>query len=217
MDRCRVSQIMVSKISMPIRLHTRLKLSLTRPGEMPGNILPLLFLAARQKHDNHDHSMEVLMEIQHVPIAKTEMLIRKPISEVFEAFVDPAITSKFWFTKGSGRLETGKQIRWEWEMYNHSVEVSVKAIEENKRILIEWGAYREATTVEWVFTSRPDNTTVVSVANSGFTGDGDEVVKQALDSTGGFNLVLAAAKAFLEHNINLNLISDRFPDQFEKH
>jgi len=79
--------------------------------------------------------MEVFMEIQHIPIAKTEMLIRNPVSEVFEAFVNPAITSRFWFTKGSGRLEAGKQIRWEWEMYNHSVEVSVKAIEENKRIL----------------------------------------------------------------------------------
>jgi uncharacterized protein YndB with AHSA1/START domain len=94
--------------------------------------------------------MGVFMEIQHVPVAKTEMLIRKPVSEVFEAFVNPAITSRFWFTKGSGRLEAGKQIRWDWEMYNHSVEVSVKAIEENKRILIVWGAYGEATTVEWV-------------------------------------------------------------------
>jgi len=27
-----------------------------------------------------------------------------------------------------------------------------------------------------------------------------------------FALVLAGAKAFLEHNINLNLIADRFPD-----
>jgi len=45
-----------------------------------------------------------------------------------------------------------------------------------------------------------------------FSGNGDEVVKQALDSTGGFTLVLAAAKALLEHNINLNLIADRFPD-----
>ena len=33
------------------------------------------------------------------------MLIRKPVAEVFEAFVDPDITAKFWFTKGSGRLE----------------------------------------------------------------------------------------------------------------
>ena len=151
------------------------------------------------------------MEIQHIPVAKTEMLIRKPVAEVFEAFVNPAITSNFWFTKGSGRLEPGKEIRWDWEMYNHSVDVSVKAIEENKRILIEWGAYGKATTVEWVFTPRPDDTTLVSVTNSGFSGDGDEVVKQALDSTGGFALVLAGAKAFLEHNINLNLIADRFP------
>ena len=29
------------------------------------------------------------------PIAKAEMLIRKPVAEVFEAFVNPAITSKF--------------------------------------------------------------------------------------------------------------------------
>ena len=54
------------------------------------------------------------MEIQHVPIAKTEMLIRKPVSEVFEAFVNPAVTTNFWFTKGSGKLEPGKHIRWDW-------------------------------------------------------------------------------------------------------
>lgn len=72
------------------------------------------------------------------------MLIRKPVSEVFEAFVDPAITTRFWFTKSSGRLQEGKQIRWDWEMYNHSVEVSVKAIEANKRILIEWGGTAHA-------------------------------------------------------------------------
>ena len=152
------------------------------------------------------------MQIQHVPVAKAEMLIRKPVSGVFEAFVNPAITSKFWFTKGSGRLEAGKQIRWDWEMYGHSVQVSVNAIEENERILIEWGADGATTTVEWVFTSRSDNTTFVSVTNTGFSGDGDEVVKQALDSTEGFTLVLAGAKAFLEHHITLNLVADRFPD-----
>ena len=47
-------------------------------------------------------------------------------------------------------------------MYDHSVQVSVKAIEEIKRILIEWEAYGTPTTVEWVFTSRADNTTLPS-------------------------------------------------------
>lgn len=152
------------------------------------------------------------MNIQDVPIAKTGMLIRRPVGDVFEAFVDPVITSKFWFTKGSGRLEPGKQVRWDWEMYGHSVDVDVKAIELNKRILIEWGTLAARTTVEWVFTARADNTTMVSITNTGFAGDGDEVVRQALDSVGGFSLVLCGAKAFLEHKVSLNLIADRYPD-----
>ena len=157
------------------------------------------------------------MKIEHVPVAKTEMLIRKPVAEVFEAFVDPAITSRFWFTKSSGRLETDKQVRWDWKMYDVSVDVNVKAIEQNKRILIEWSAYGKPTTVEWVFTPRADNTTFVSVTNAGFSGTGDEIVNQAMSSTEGFALVLAGLKALLEHNIVLNLVADRFPDGPGKH
>jgi len=36
---------------------------------------------------------------------------------VFEALVDPAITSRFWFSTGTGRLEAGKRVEWKWEMY----------------------------------------------------------------------------------------------------
>ena len=144
-------------------------------------------------------------------IAKTEMLIRRPVAEVFEAFVDPKITTKFWFTKSSGRLEPGKQIRWEWEMYNAATDVDVKAIEPNQRILIEWGDPQERTIVEWVFTARPDDTTFVSITNRGFEGTPEEIAEQAIGSTEGFTFVLAGMKALLEHNINLNLIADRFP------
>lgn len=41
------------------------------------------------------------------PVVKAEMLIRKPIADVFSAFVDPAITTKFWCTKSSGKLQAG--------------------------------------------------------------------------------------------------------------
>lgn len=157
------------------------------------------------------------MTIDHTSVAKAEMLIRKPVADVFEAFVDPAITSKFWFTKGSARLEAGKEVQWDWEMYNISVQVNVKAVDKNKRILIDWGTLDEPpTTVEWVFTPRADNTTFVSITNSGFSGNRDEIVQQALDSTGGFALVLAGLKALLEHNIALNLVPDRFPDGLEE-
>lgn len=152
------------------------------------------------------------MNIHTMPVVETAMLIRRPVVEVFDAFVNPAITSRFWFTKGSGRLEPGRTVRWDWEMYGHSVEVKVKAVEPNRRIVIEWEGDPDPTAVEWNFDAREDGSTYVTVTNSGFGGDGDAAVRQALDSMGGFTIVLCGAKALLEHNITLNLIADRYPD-----
>lgn len=150
------------------------------------------------------------MSLQQPPVAEAQMLIRKPVAEVFQAFVDPAVTTRFWFTKSSGRLEPGKEVRWEWEMYGASTQVRVKEIEENRRILIEWDD--PPLPVEWLFTARPDNTTLVQIRNEGFQGSEDEVVARALDSKGGFSFVLAGLKAWLEHGIALNLVADHFPD-----
>jgi uncharacterized protein YndB with AHSA1/START domain len=146
------------------------------------------------------------------PAAKAAMLSRRPVADVFEAFVDPAITSRFWFSRGSGRLEAGKQVRWDWEPYKVSAEVLVKAIEPNARIVIEWSTYGSPTTVEWAFVSRADHTTFVTITNAGFQGDAAEITKQVVGSTEGFTLVLAGLKAWLEHHIALNLVWDRFPD-----
>jgi uncharacterized protein YndB with AHSA1/START domain len=151
------------------------------------------------------------LEITQAPVARVAMLIRKPAAEVFEAFIDPAITTKFWFTKSTGRLEPGKHVTWTWEMYDVSTDVEVKEIEPNKRIVLDWGNRGEMTTVEWVFDAYQDNETYVTITNSGFRGDGDKVVRDALDSKGGFTWVLAGLKALLEHNINLNVIADAYP------
>lgn len=155
---------------------------------------------------------ESSLRLTEAPVATAEMLIRRPATEVFEAFVDPAMTSRFWFTKGSGRLEPGKDVRWDWEMYGVSAQVHVLAVEPNERISIEWASEGGMTTVEWRFTDRGDGTTFVSITNAGFHGDGDAIVRQALDSTGGFTWVLAGLKALLEHNVTLNLVLDRFPE-----
>jgi uncharacterized protein YndB with AHSA1/START domain len=151
------------------------------------------------------------LHLAAVPVVKTGMLIRKPPAAVFEAFADPAITTQFWFTDSTGRLEPGKIVRWDWKMYGVFANVAVKAAEPHTRILIAWGGEGEAPTdVEWTFTPHADGT-FVEIVSSGFRGDGDDVVAQALDMMGGFSLVLAGAKALLEHNIRLNLVGDRHP------
>lgn len=154
--------------------------------------------------------MDSMLTLNTAPVAKAEMMIRRPISEVFAAFTDPAITTKFWFTKSSGKLEPGAQVKWEWEMYGVSTDVKVVALEPDKRIVIEWS--EPATTAEWVFTARNENETIVSITDSGFQGSGDEQVNAAMDSSQGFTIVLCNLKALLEFGIDLNLIADKYPD-----
>lgn len=145
--------------------------------------------------------------LQTEPIARAQMLIRRPIDEVFEAFIDPEITSKFWFSRGDLRLDEGPSVTWYWDMYGVHADVKVIAIERNKRILIEW-----PTPVEWTFAPRGDDATFVTITASGFDGTDDEKVAQAIDAMGGFTLTLAGCKAYLEHGIELNLVADHYPD-----
>lgn len=146
-----------------------------------------------------------------IPTVETQMLIRKPVSTVFLAFVDPKITTNFWFTKSNGQLEVGKTVTWEWEMYGISIPVFVKDIIQNKKISTQWGD--PATTVDYEFTSLTDDTTYVVIKNYGFKETGDKLIQVIKDSTGGFTTVLDGLKAYLEHNINLNLIGDKFPKE----
>jgi uncharacterized protein YndB with AHSA1/START domain len=138
------------------------------------------------------------------PISKVEMLIRKPVQDVFEAFVNPEITTKFWFTKGSGKLAAGEQVQWDWDMYGASAVIKVHDVEKNKRIVIDFG-YK----VEWVFTPQSANESFVTITSSEFTGDG--IVNQAIGATEGFTIVLCGLKAYLEHGIQLNLVLDKAP------
>ncbi|HSB66318.1 MAG TPA: SRPBCC domain-containing protein [Anaerolineales bacterium] len=118
----------------------------------------------------------MVFELAKTPIAQAGMLIRKSAGDVYEAFVDPKITTRFWFTKSSGRLEVGKHIRWEWEMYSASTTVAVKCLEPGKHILLEWNLEDQPDTVELTFTAMGKDSTFVSIQNYGFTGDGDTLV-----------------------------------------
>lgn len=143
-------------------------------------------------------------------IAKAQMLIHRPASEVFEAFADPAIMTQFWFPKASGRLEEGKEVSWyvvsQGEEYE--ITVHVKAAEKPRFLHIEWGAAGQFTDVEWRFEAQGDKATILRIKESGFSGDQSDIMRAALNSTGGFNQVITAMKALLEHGVRINVVED---------
>jgi uncharacterized protein YndB with AHSA1/START domain len=142
-------------------------------------------------------------------VAKAEMLIRRPVSEVFSAFTEPEMITKFWLAKTSGRLEPGARVHWDFIVRGAASDVEVKELEPDERILIRWD---EADTVDFRFTRRGPRETFVTIENRGFTGDAAEILEKAADSTGGFTLVLCELKALLEHGIRMNYGPDKFPD-----
>jgi uncharacterized protein YndB with AHSA1/START domain len=154
------------------------------------------------------------LRLTKIPAVNVGMLIRRPPGEVFQAFADPAITTKFWFTKSSGKMTQGANLQWDWEMFGVSTKVTVKEAEEDKRILFDWNDDKPLT-VELRFIPWGGDSTYVRVTESGLSGSGDEIVSHVAGSTAGFTMVLCALKALLEHDIELAVVRDHLPKGLE--
>lgn len=145
------------------------------------------------------------------PSVAAQMGIRRPPSEVFAAFTDPAVTKRFWIEDSSGRVENGAKVRWTMNTEGAAADVLVIEVEAEERIEFDWGADGTYTRVEFQFLPWGDDGTLVKISETGLTGSADELVARAADSTGGFTMVLCSLKAFLEHGIELKAVSDRAP------
>ncbi len=145
--------------------------------------------------------------------ARASLGIRKPAEEVFEAIVNPEITTKFWFTHSSGKIEEGAILEWKWEMYSVVVPVSVSTVKKNEKIVFKWGEKGQRSKVEWEFKAINANLTFLTITNYDFQGKEDELIGQIRDSTKGFTFLLAGLKAWMEHKIQIRLVEDSFPKE----
>ena len=159
----------------------------------------------------------MMQRLTKAPTVDVGMLIRRPPHEVFEALADPSITTRFWYTKSTGRMAEGAELTWEWEMYRASGRVWVNEVQAGRRIRFSWDGYDPAhpTTVEFQFIPYENDTTYLRITETGFTGDADTQVSRALDSTAGFTFLLSSLKAALEHDITLRVTVDAHPPNIQ--
>lgn len=158
------------------------------------------------------------MNENNLPNVNAQMLIRKPIEVVFEAMVNPEITSKFWFTKSTGRVEPGTTLEWEWGQFGVSDMVDILEVQTHKYISFTWKLGKLKTLVEMNFESQTDTSILVKVTESGFwetdPAEDNRLKKKIslmLGQNGGWNLMLSSMKAWLEHELDLNLTADHQP------
>jgi uncharacterized protein YndB with AHSA1/START domain len=143
--------------------------------------------------------------------AKASTIIRRSPAEVFAALTDADRMSKFWFTRTDSGLQEGETSKWALGSADDafSFDVVVKELREPEKIVIEWdGADGNKNLVTWSFVETEHGDTFLTIEETGFSGDRDAVVGQVLDSTGGFNQVIIAMKAFVEHGVEVNVVAD---------
>ncbi|MFN3248855.1 SRPBCC domain-containing protein [Roseibium album] len=135
--------------------------------------------------------------------------IDRPVSEVFEAVVNPDTLSNYFTTAGSsGPLETGKAVQWNFEDFPGPVNVRVSEVVRDQKIVLHWAA-RDAdenddreTTISMVFEPLENGRTLVSISEEGWR-DTPRGRDTSYENCEGWTQLLCSLKAFIEHGVDL--------------
>jgi uncharacterized protein YndB with AHSA1/START domain len=133
---------------------------------------------------------------------KTVIQILKPVNEVFEAIVDPIKMSNYFISKSSGKMETGKQIMWQFPEFDMEFPIRVSKIVKDEYISYYWDVEGTELLVEMTLTPRGDSSTLVTITEKSRAND-EAGIKWLKANTEGWANFLACLKAYLEYEINL--------------
>lgn len=131
--------------------------------------------------------------------AKAKIAIQAQLQDVFEAIVNPEIMKNYFISKGSNRLEVGKEILWEFPEFEGSFPVEVMEIIPNQRIHFSWDSLSEVI-IELEKSS--EDSTLVMVQEMGYQND-EQGIQWIVGQTEGWANFLACLKAWMEYKIHL--------------
>ncbi len=136
--------------------------------------------------------------------ATAEMLIRKPVRDVFDAFVNPRSLEKFWLKSASGPLAKDATVEWEFMVEGARETVTVTEFVPNQTIAFRWS---DGVAVTMRFEPHDTSSTKLSVTATGFTGA--DAASSAVNATEGFTIVVCDLKRLLETGHSGNMVRDK--------
>jgi uncharacterized protein YndB with AHSA1/START domain len=135
--------------------------------------------------------------------ASASLKIGKPVDDVFEAIVDPEKMSRYFISKSTGRMESGKTLTWKFPEFDMTFPVEIISAEKGRPISFQWGSMDGSNTVvEIKLEPRGDKETFVSV-KEGSKENNEAGLNWMRGNTEGWANFLACLKAYLEYGINL--------------
>ena len=132
---------------------------------------------------------------------KVALQIRKPVSEVFEAIVEPDKMSNYFISKSSGRMQEGEEIKWWFPEFEEKFPIKVNRVEQDRYMSYYWNIDEEELLVELTLVPKEDST-IVSITEKS-KDNNDAGINWLKSNTAGRANFLDCLKAYLEFGINL--------------
>lgn len=95
--------------------------------------------------------MSDVMQRSAPPEVRTGMGIHRPPGEVFDAFVNPATTKRFWIFDSTGPLQLGSTVTWDMTADGAQATIEVRIFERGQRLEFAWGDQHHMNTVRSPF------------------------------------------------------------------
>lgn len=134
--------------------------------------------------------------------AKASIQIQKPVSEVFEAIINPENMSNYFIAASTGKLEQGKTVEWNFPEFPDKFPVTAKIVRKDDYIAFDWTDGEPDMLVEIFLEPQDDNSTVVKIIEHAKENN-PEGIKWVIGQTEGWANFLACMKAYLDYGINL--------------
>jgi uncharacterized protein YndB with AHSA1/START domain len=135
-------------------------------------------------------------------VVKVSDTVHRPITDVFNAVIDPASMTCYFISRSTGPMVAGSEITWYFDDYNVQVDVTVIEIVSNEKVVFTWVDDHHKSRVDILFTSENDQKTTVTITESSFPND-EEGIAKSMNQTQGWTHFLCCLKAFLYTGINL--------------
>ena len=129
-------------------------------------------------------------------------IINKPVSEVFEAIVEPGKLNCYFTSRSSGIIESGKTVIWEFKDQNVILDIDIIETEQDIHISFRWRATGNDTYVSINLESDEENNTKIVITEKEFSSEENDI-KTAMQQTIGWTDFICSLKAYLYTGINL--------------
>ena len=136
---------------------------------------------------------------------RVSAIIARPVEEVFDHVVEPALLCSYFTSEASAALEPGRTVRWAWKGGERET-VTVDEVVRPRSIVFRWQAFLrpEITTVRLAFEPLDGtDATRVTIHEEGWAEGDPAALASAFEHCAGWQHMLLCLRARLTFGIDL--------------